>query len=141
MAGAQVRVDDGRLVQHHLGWALRDLLPVVEGDDPVGEAAEEADLVVDETEGGAGRVHLGEHALEVADLVAAEAGGWLVEEEQLRLAHEGHGDAEHLLLAIGEIARGLIGGATEITESEDFVHATGGPRPTARAPAAVQARA
>src|SRR5215470_8683696 len=121
MAGAQVRLDDGGLVQHHLGRALRDLLPVVEGDDPVGEAAEEADLVVHEAEGGAGGMDLDEYRLEVADLVAPETRGRLVEEEELRLAHESHGDAEHLFLAVGEIARELTGCAAEVAEGEDLV--------------------
>src|SRR5262245_19590943 len=108
MTRPQVRLDDRGLVEHRLGRALRDLLPVVEGDDAMGEAAQEADLVVYETERGAGRVHLGEHRLQVADLVAPEAGGRLIEEEELGLAHESHGDAEHFLLAIGEIARELL---------------------------------
>src|SRR5215470_5043946 len=98
MTRPQVRLDDGGIVEHRLGRALRDLLPVVEGDDAMGEATQEADLVVYETERGAGGVDLGEHLLEVADLVAAEARGWLVEEKKLGLAHEGHGDAEHFLL-------------------------------------------
>src|SRR5262249_60421942 len=118
MAGAQVRLDDGRLIQHHFGRALRVLLPVIERDDPVGETAQKADLVVDETEGGTGRVHPGEHALEVADLIAAEAGGRLVEKEQLRLAHEGRAEAEHLSLAVGKLARGRLAAAGKGSETK-----------------------
>ena len=91
----------------------------------MGEAAKEADLVIDEAEGGAGLMDVVEHGLEIADLVAPEAGGRLVEKQELRLAHEGHGDAEHLLLAVGEIARELVGRPSEIAEGEHLAHPRG----------------
>src|ERR1700730_441596 len=89
------------------------------------EAAEKADLVVHEAERGAGAVHLVEHGLEVPDLVAAEARGRLVEEEELGLAHERHRDTEHLLFPVGKIARELVCRTAEVAEGEGLADATG----------------
>src|ERR1700730_19443476 len=94
MARSEIRLDDRRLVQDPLGRSLRDLLAVVERDDPTGQAAKKADLVVHEAKRRAGGVDLVEDGLQVADLVAPEARGRLVEEQQLGLAHQGHGDAD-----------------------------------------------
>src|SRR5205814_2718812 len=98
--------------------ALRDLASVVERDDSVGQAAEEADLVVHEAERGAPVVNLSKDGREIEDLVAPEARCRLVQEENLRVAHKGHGQAEHLFLAVGEVAGELPGGGGEVAESQ-----------------------
>src|SRR5438876_9453951 len=98
MRRSEIRLDDRRLVENLLGRALRDLASVVERDDSVGQAAEEADLVVHEAERGAPVVNLSKDGREIEDLVAPEARCRLVQEQDLRVAHEGHGQAEHLFL-------------------------------------------
>src|SRR2546430_16544013 len=67
MPRSEIRLDDRRLVEHLLGRALRDLASVVERDDSVGQAAEEADLVVHEAERGAPVVNLSKDGREIED--------------------------------------------------------------------------
>src|SRR5439155_24453346 len=71
--------------------------------------------------------NLVEDGLQVTDLVAPEPGGGLVEEQQLWLAHEGHGDAEHLLLAVGEVAGELSAGPAQVAEGQHLGHSLGPP--------------
>src|SRR5438309_10566504 len=118
MARSEIRLDHRRLVQDPLGRSLRDLLAVVARDDPTGQPAEKADLVVHEAQRGARGVNLVEDGLQVTDLVAPEPGGGLVEEQQLWLARQGHGDAEHLLLAVGAVAGELSSCRAQVAEGK-----------------------
>ena len=94
------------LVEHLLRRALLDHLAGVHHADPVAHRADHAEVVGDQQDR---RVGLGpQRAHEVEHLGldgGVEAGGRLVEHEQLRVAGERHGDHDPLLHAARELVR------------------------------------
>ena len=86
--------------------ALLDEAPGVEHADALAEAHDQAEVVRDQQDGG---VDAAAQLLdEVEDLGlhrGVEAGGGLVEDEQLRVDGQRHGDDDALLLAAGELER------------------------------------
>ena len=89
-----------------------ELLRGAEGDDAAmihdGDAVAEAlgllHVMGGEDDGAAGLLELVDQVPEMAAGLGVEAGGGLVEKEQFRVAHQGAGHGQALLLAAGETA-------------------------------------
>src|SRR5689334_22538861 len=102
MLPPEIGLDDPWVTEHLAGRAFGDDRSLLKRDRAVGDAGEEVDLVIDYAERRMRGPEVAQHFLEAADLVLAQPRGWLVEEEELRLAHHRHGDSEHLLLPVGQ---------------------------------------
>ena len=93
-----------RIGEDLAGGAFFDETPCVEHADSVAEAHDQAEVVGDQQDG---RVDAAAQLLdEVEDLGlhrGVEAGGRLVEDEELRVDGQRHGDHDALLLATGEL--------------------------------------
>ena len=107
-------------------------LPLVEHDDPVGDAAGEVHLVGDHDHGHAligERLHDAQH---LADRLRVERRGRLVEQHQRRLHRERAGDRDPLLLAAGELRRMLVGLLGEADLAQQLLRALLRAAPVAR---------
>src|SRR5437879_2883534 len=104
---AQIRLDHAGVFADLIRTALRDLLAVVEDHDPLRDPHDHLHVVLDEEYGDpAGQDPFHErHELDL--LLGCEAGGRLVEQEQLGIRGEGAGDLEPSLLAVRKISRVL----------------------------------
>ena len=92
------------------GWPSAILLAEVEHGDAVAHAHDEAHVVLDEQHGVAldrGCVRI--RPPSVSLLGRVEAGGRLVEQQQLRLGRHRPGDLEPALVAVGQVAGGVVG--------------------------------
>ena len=98
-------LDDDHAVAHGL-----DLLHDVGGEDD-----------------GAGFAELRDQIPDFLELERVEAGGGLVEDEQLRVVQDGLGEADALLVALGEAAIGLC--ASGVRPTRSMVWATLAARP------------
>ena len=87
-----------------LRCAEGDDLAVVHDGDAVAEALGFVHVVGGEDDGSAGLFELVDEIPEMATGLGIEAGGGLIEEEEFRIADEGAGHGEALLLASGEAA-------------------------------------
>ena len=96
------------------GGAVGDEAPMTHQDDPVGEGVGLLKVVRGEDDG-APALGIGVDGLpEAAAPLDVHACGRLIEDEQCRIAHERHGEAQALLLASGALlddARGEVGDA------------------------------
>src|SRR6185437_439398 len=120
MAASEIRVDHRAVGQHFVGAAFGDLGAVVDDDRAIGELAEKSHAMIDDAQRGALLPQVAKHRVEISDLVVAKAAGGLVEQQNLRLAHQRHRDAEHLFAAVGEACRRLITEGLEPTKTQDF---------------------
>ena len=68
------------------------------------EVGDELDIVLDDQEGLAGAVELGQRHLDLADAGRVDAGHRLVEHDDLGMRHQGRGQRHQLLLAVGQDA-------------------------------------
>ena len=95
-----------RIVEDLLGRTLLDHLAGVHHADPVAHRADHPEVVGDEQDRGVGVRSQGTHEVEHLGLDGGvEAGGRLVEHEQLRVAGERHGDHDPLLHPARELVR------------------------------------
>ena len=94
----------GVAVAEVLGRPARDHLAAGDDRDPVGEALRLVHVVGGEEDGLAEVAQGGDRLPGLAPRLRVEAGGRLVEEEQLRIADQRHADVEAALLPAGELA-------------------------------------
>ena len=108
-AEQRLRVGMARLREQVLDGGLLDLAAGIHDDDALGHLGDDAEVVRDEDDGGAG---LGlELAHEIEDLRLhgdVERGGRLVGDQQLGIAGERHGDHDALAHAAGQLVRILL---------------------------------
>ena len=113
---------DGLVVDVHRGADLLDAA-LVEDDDGVGEGEGLLLVVGDVDEGDAQLlVHLLQLDLHVLAHLEVQGGEGLVQEEHLRLVHDGAGDGDTLLLAAGEglhVAVLVVGHRDELEDPAD----------------------
>src|SRR3990170_3271871 len=103
---SQVRVDDAGVVHRRLGSAVEDQRPLVHHEDSLHVLEEHIEPVLNDQEREAVLLPQGDDRLE--DLrreLRCNARRRLVEEHELRLAHEGAGHFEELHLAPGDVRR------------------------------------
>src|SRR5262249_15872039 len=123
----EVGAADLLLVEELAHGALIAHRAVLEDVDPVAEVGHEADALLGEDDGQAGRLQAPKLLLEQLHHERRQPFGGLVEEEDGGVAHERAGDGEHLLLAARQRARALVPALLETREQpEDAL-----PRPCA----------
>src|SRR5215510_14153169 len=121
LAPAEIGFDDARVLLHLGGAPLRDLLSVVEHGDVVGDLHDHAHVVLDEEDGEAEIAYqLAQEGHEAARLALGHARGGLVEEEEGGLGREGAADLEPALIAVGEVARDLVGAVAQSDHVEEL---------------------
>src|SRR4051794_2282954 len=104
-----------------LGRAAGDYLAARDDRHPVGETLRLVHVVGGEEDGLAEVAQTGDRIPGVAAGGGVEAGGRLVEEEQLGVADQGHADVETALLATREAARAGIGLAAQADQLDHLV--------------------
>src|SRR5579875_130034 len=119
MAPSQIGFYHGSILEDRVGRAFRDLAAVMHGNRTVGQAPEEAHLMVDDAESCAVSAQVAQHGVEIRDLVLAKPRRRLVEKKKLGLAHKRHGNAQHLLVAVGEAGGRLVGKRREPAKHQD----------------------
>src|SRR5579883_332510 len=125
---AEIRLDDVGIAAHGLRRAVRDLAAVIEHDDVIRDAHDDAHIVLDQHDAdlllGA---NVEQELVELGRFARVEARGGLVEAEQRRPRAHGARDFEAALRAIGQVPRLPIGAV----EQPDLVEPM--PRPLDRA--------
>src|SRR5687767_2704187 len=116
-AGAQVELADVLVRAQPLGRAVEDDAPVLHHVPVVRHLERDLRVLLhDEQRDPEAVPDLAQALHELAHHARREAQGELVDEEQLRRAHEGGGDAEHLALAAGKVAGFALREACELRE-------------------------
>ena len=95
----------------------------MDDDRAIGEAAEEADAMIDDAKCHAVRAQVAEHLVEVADFILSESAARFVQQQQLRLAHQRHRHPKHLFAAIRQGARALIAKRLQSAQPQDVIDA------------------
>jgi hypothetical protein len=111
--------------------ALGDLLAEVEHRDGVADAHHHVHVVLDEDHGDAVVADLADDGHQLLDVGRGQAGGRLVEQQQLRVERQRARDLQQALLAVGQVAR-LFG--RQLSRPTNFS------RPSARCTAAALSR-
>ena len=106
---------------------FRDLAAVIEHDDAVGDAHHHAHVVLDQQDGQ--RMLLAdfeEQLVQLGGLAGVKPGGGLVEAEQHRRGAHGARDFEPPLIAIGQVAGGIVGAIQKADFAEPIGRALNG---------------
>src|ERR1700694_3549526 len=106
---AQVGFDHPLVAAHDLGSAFRDLLAVVEHDDPLRYSHDDLHVVLDHEDREALLAQPLHELHQLGLLLRRESGRRLVEQQQLRVRGQRPGDLEAALLAVGKVARVVFG--------------------------------
>src|SRR5216683_3047907 len=115
-AFAEVRLDDPLIPADRLRWAEGDELAVVEHRDVPRDSHDHLHVVLDEEDGDPLGEDLVDESHELDLLLWREASGRLVEQQEMRLRREGPRDLEAPLLAVGEVARVVLGALLDADE-------------------------
>ena len=118
VAHAEVGLDDRRVLLHVVGHAVGDALAVVEHGDPVAQAHDQLDVVLDQQDGDARVADAADAVHEVLALGRVHAGGGLVEQQQARLGGQRAGDLDQPLLAVGQAGGRLVRGGVEADQPQ-----------------------
>ena len=100
--GAEVRLTDGWIVRDFFERPRRDQLPRVEHAHPVGDRADESQVVLDDNDRETGVAQRGDHRPESLLVRHIDAGGRRVEEQYARVRSEGASDLQDALLGVRE---------------------------------------
>jgi hypothetical protein len=110
--------------------ALGDLLAEADDGDAVGDAHDQAHIVLDQHQGEALGPQRLEDAAQALDFAGVEAGRRFVEQQQLGFRYQRAGDLDHALTAVGQgadLAIGVFGQAERRQKLAgalaDFAHA------------------
>src|SRR5262245_20688188 len=121
LAAAEIGFDDAGVLLDVGGAPLGNLLPVVEHGDVVGDLHDHAHVVLDEEDGEAEVAHqLAQESHETARFSLGHARGGLVEEEERGLRSESAADLEPALIAVGQVARDLVGTVAQADHVEEL---------------------
>ncbi len=101
-AHTEIRVDDALVLEHGRRISDGDEVAELEHRDPVTEAGDEVQLVVDDEQRDTFVAQVTEISRELRGLRVVETGGRFVEHQHLRLRGNGAGDLEQPSLAVGE---------------------------------------
>ena len=101
--------------------AERDGFAVIHDGHTVAEPFGFIHVVGGEQDGAAGAAEFLDEVPELAAGLGIEAGGGFIEEDHLRIPHQGAGEREALLLAAGEIAHPRAGFLFEFHQADDFL--------------------
>ncbi len=101
------------------GRAFGDLLAEVEHGDRVADAHDDVHVVLDQDQRDAMVADLADDRHQLLDVGRGEAGGRLVEQQELRIESQSAADLEQALLAVGQVARFLVGQLGKADEPED----------------------
>ena len=102
-AAAEIDAADFLVAHHLFGRAFGDALADIHGDDPVDEAGDAFDVVVDEEHGAAVVAQFADQIGKRFGLLRGQAGERLVDQQHLRIARDRLGDFD--LAQIGERQR------------------------------------
>src|SRR5262249_9763661 len=117
---------DGLVLPEGLDGSVVADVPLLQDVDAVGEVEAEVHVLLGKQDGEAVALEPADLILEMVDHEGSQALGRLVEEEQVRIAHEGARDGEHLLLASGEEAALPVDQLAQL--GEEIEYAVEGPR-------------
>ena len=115
---AEIGLDHLGIGLHLGGGAVGDHLAVVEHRDAVGHGHDHVDMMLDQDDGHAAIGEAADQLHQVLDLAMRQAGGGLVEQQQLRPQRQRARDLEAPLVAEGQVARLLVGEVGEADEVE-----------------------
>src|SRR5580704_6828880 len=102
--GAEVRLDDSRVLADVDGTALGDLLAVIEDDDAIAHLHDEAHVVLNEKYRQALVAKPGDELHQLPLLLSVETGSRLVEQKQTRLGRQRAGDLQTALQSVWHLA-------------------------------------
>src|SRR3954470_17140550 len=119
MLRPQVRRDHGGVLGHLLVVALGDDLAAGEHRDPVGEAGDDSEVVLDHQDGPVLGPPL-DQARDPVDVLVAHPGGGLVEQHQLRVERQGGGDLQGALAPVRELRRERVAEVAEAHRREQI---------------------
>src|SRR5581483_3833516 len=119
---AEVGGHDGGIGDHVVPVAVGEEVPERQHDDPAGQAADEAEVVVDD-DGGAARLVLegGQPVGHGAGLGGVEPGRWFVEQQESRPADEGGGQLHLFAPPVRQRAHRVAGDRFEAESGEDVL--------------------
>jgi hypothetical protein len=120
---AEVRLDDFRALDDLQRLAFRDLLSVVEHDDPVGDAHDRLHHVLDDEERDAVAIDLAEQLHRAVHLLRVEACHDLVQQEKLGVHRQRPGELQPLQVRDREVRRGLRDAVPEADPRQDLLGA------------------
>src|ERR1700746_2887019 len=106
---AEIGGDDGPVRAEGGGWTLANFLAVVKNNDMVGNAHDDAHVVLDEEKARAAFPQAEQQFGKLIAFAGVEASGGLVETEQDRVSAHGTGDFQAALRTIGKRAGGGVG--------------------------------
>src|SRR5262245_36792076 len=122
----EVLCTDGLVLPEGLDGSVVADVALLQDVDAVGEVEAEVHVLLGEQYGQTVALEPADLLLEMVDHEGSQAFGGLVEQEQVRIAHEGAGDGEHLLLASGEEAALAVDQLAQL--GEEIEHAIERPR-------------
>src|SRR5258708_31819215 len=111
---AEIDADDLGIVGDGAWRAFGDLDAVIDDDDAIADAHDDAHVMLDQQHGDAALLNSLDHGNEPRPLVGVEPGGRLVEQKETRRGGEGYGDLELALLAIREGVGQGVGAGIEL---------------------------
>ena len=88
--------------------------------DVIAQRRDQAHVVLDDQEGDAARLQRQNVLAELLRQGRIDAGGRLVEHDQLRLGHQGAAELQQLLLAAREIDRAIVADVQQVELARDF---------------------
>src|SRR5712692_9222370 len=107
---SQIGLDHPGVPLHVAGPAFGDLLPVVEDGDAIRDLHHHPHVVLDEEQGALALLHQpAQQCHQAAGLALGHARGGLVEQQQRRIGGERARQLEASLVAVGQVARELVG--------------------------------
>ena len=118
---SEIGFDDRWIAQDGIRRTFRDLGAVMDDNRAVGKLAEKSYAVIDDSQGRPVLAQVAQNLVEIADLVVSEAASRLVEQKNLRLAHQGHRNAQHFFAAVRKAACGLIPECVETAQTKDLI--------------------
>src|SRR6202167_235020 len=125
MHRAEIGGDEVRIVAHLFRRAVADLAAVVEHHDVMRQSHHDADIVLDQDDGGFQRaVGVQDEAAHLALLVLVHSGHRLVEQQQRRSADQSASKIDALLHAVGEGGDNGVAMPGQFEKRDDAVGAT-----------------
>src|SRR3954470_2936360 len=118
---SEIRLHHRRMRLHLSRRAFEERLAVIQHEHALGHVHHEVHVVLDDEQRGAALGDVGQALEKKLDLGRIQAGGRLIQHEQLRSRGERSGDLEHALLAIGQRTGAVAGASAEANEVQQLL--------------------